>query len=73
MTVAEQLHAYVRDRAKEENVAFALDVAFFAGAVRMGMTPIFGVEYDATSLTRDYQEPSPGFLKQWKMAQARKN
>lgn len=60
------LDAYMRERARVENVAYALTPEFYEGAMRgFGCTLMFGVQLDPDCRwlpVQDVQEPRPGFL-----------
>jgi hypothetical protein len=60
-SLADQMHNYVKARAKVEGVAFALDpsVAAFCAATGAGY---FGVDHDGEKMLRDIHEPYDGFF-----------
>ena len=70
ITLAKQLHDYIRHRAKAEKVVFDLPVSMFAGALSMGCNPIFGVVHDGRRMLWDEQEPWPGYFEEKAIAGA---
>ena len=63
--LAEDLHDYIRDRAKGEGVAFSLSKGFFGAALAHKASPIFGVRIKNGRMVEDNQEPSPGYFAKW--------
>ena len=64
--LAGRLAAYLAKRAKQEGERMDLDPAAFEDALDRGIGCAFGVHWDAEgNLTRDDQEPEPGFLRAW--------
>ncbi len=64
--LAKRLAAYLIERAEREGEPMDLDAAAFEDALDRGIGSAFGVHWDAEgNLTRDDQEPEPGFLRAW--------
>jgi hypothetical protein len=64
--LAERLAAYLTERAEQEGESMDLDPAAFEAALDQGIGSAFGIHWDAEgNLTRDDQEPEPGFLAAW--------
>ncbi len=65
--LAGRLAAYLTDRAEREGgEPMELPPAAFEDALDQGIGSAFGVHWDAEgNLTRDDQEPEPGFLRAW--------
>ena len=64
--LAGRLAAYLAERARREGVPMRLTPADFEDALDQGIGSAFGVHWDAHgNLTRDDEEPEPGFLFTW--------
>ncbi len=64
--LAGRLAAYLAERAWREGEPMGLTPADFEDALDRGIGSAFGVHWDTEGeLTRDDQEPEPGFLSAW--------
>ena len=64
--LAGRLAAYLTERAEREGEPMDLEPAAFEDALDRGIGSAFGIHWDADgNLTRDDQEPEPGFLRAW--------
>ena len=64
--LAGRLAAYLAERARREGEPMGLTPADFEDALDRGIGSAFGVHWDTEGeLTRDDQEPEPGFLSAW--------
>jgi hypothetical protein len=71
--LAGRLAAYLAERAWHEGVPMMLTPADFEHALDRGIGSAFGVYWDTEGeLTRDDQEPEPGFLSAWTSRQQTK-
>ncbi len=64
MTVAEQLHDYIRFRAEKEGVGYDLGVSFFERALLSGCVQFFGVTIKGNQLIKDKEQPD--LFNEWK-------
>ena len=72
--LARRLAAYLAVRAEREGEPMELTLADFEDALRKGIGSAFGIHWDAQgNLTRDDQEPEPGFLRAWAERQQPRN
>ena len=72
--LAERLAAYLAERAWHEGEPMGLTPADFEDALDRGIGSAFGVYWDTGGeLTRDDQEPEPGFLRAWTGRQGTKH
>jgi hypothetical protein len=62
-TVANELHAYMKFRARRERVDYDLSPSFFAAALHEGVRHFFGVECGKHGLLEDEQQPE--MFAQW--------
>ena len=64
--LAERLAAYLAERAWHEGEPMRLTPADFEDALDRGIGSAFGIHWNTEGeLTRDDQEPEPGFLSAW--------
>jgi len=64
--LAGRLAAYLAERAEQEGEPMNLDLTAFKDALDRGVGSAFGIHWYAEgNLTRDDQEPEPGFLQAW--------
>ena len=64
--LAGRLAAYLAERAWHEGEPMGLTPADFEDALDRGIGSAFGIHWNAEGeLTRDDQEPEPGFLSAW--------
>ena len=64
--LAGRLAAYLAERAWHEGVPMRLTPADFEDALDQGIGSAFGIHWNTEGeLTRDDQEPEPGFLSAW--------
>jgi hypothetical protein len=62
-TLAEELHDYMKFRAKKEGLPYGLDAKWFAGYLKAGVRLFFGIETTDKRIIRDEQKPD--LLAEW--------
>jgi hypothetical protein len=65
-SLAEDLHAYIMERARVENVPYTLTPEKFEEWLADGVKQFFGVRIKRGEIVSDKQEPWLGFLDTWK-------
>jgi hypothetical protein len=64
LTLADELHRYVKFRAEKQGFPYDLDAKFFAGYIKARVRGFFGVETTSTRIVRDTQRAD--LLAEWK-------